>query len=61
MTNWMYLNEFIDIFALTYFCHLHLVLQWNFILFLFSMPNENMGMVTKLHPSNHLHNSNQAK
>ena len=25
------------------------------------MPNENMIMVTKLHPSNHLHNSNQAK
>ena len=25
------------------------------------MQNENMIMVTKLHPSNHLHNSNQAK
>ena len=25
------------------------------------MPNENMIIVTKLHPSNHFHNSNQAK
>ena len=25
------------------------------------MPNENMIMATKLHPSNNLHNSNQAK
>ena len=25
------------------------------------MPNENMIMVTKLHPSNHLHNSNRTK
>ena len=25
------------------------------------MPNENMIMVTKLHLSNHLHNSNEAK
>ena len=25
------------------------------------MPNESMIMVTKLRPSNHLHNSNQAK
>ena len=24
------------------------------------MPNEKVIMVTKLHPSNHLHNSNQA-
>ena len=47
MTNWMDLNKFIGNFALTYFRQLYLVYQWNFILFLFSMPNENMIMVTK--------------
>ena len=56
MTNWMDLYKFIGNFALTYFCQLYLVLQWNFILFLFFMPNENMIMVTKLHLSNNLHN-----
>ena len=57
----MDLNKFIGNFCFDLFLSIMLSLTVNFILFLFRMPNENMIMVTKLHPFNNLHNSNQAK
>ena len=57
----MDLNKFIGNFCFDLFLSIMLSLTVQFILFLFRMPNENMIMVTKLHPFNNLHNSNQAK
>ena len=55
------LKEFIGNFAFSNFLSITLSLTVNFVLFVLSMPNENMIMVTKLNPSYRLHNSNQAK
>ena len=57
----MNLNKFTWLFCFDLFLSNIPSLTLKFYLFLFCMPNENMIMVTKLHPSNHLQNSNQAK
>ena len=56
----MDLNKFIGNFTFDLFLSIILSLTVKFY-FVPRMPNENMIKVTKLHPSNHLHNSNQAK
>ena len=57
----MDLNKFIGNFCFDLFLSIILSLTVKFYFIPIRMPNENMIMVTKLHPSYHLHNSNQAK